>query len=157
MVSKSSTSKVRLYFPAGQFYLPKRTGLKGFLLRQLEKEGKSVNAINYIFCSDSFLLEMNRQYLKHDTLTDIITFELSGKGEAILSDIYISVDRVRENARKFKAPFFQEIHRVIFHGALHLCGYKDKSKTQRKLMRQAEDEWLSLYDNVPREKSLYKD
>lgn len=111
----------------------------------LKKEGRSIEAINYIFCTDAYLLEINKTHLKHDTYTDIITFELSGKGDAIISDIYISVERVRENATTFRTSFLDELCRVIFHGALHLAGYKDKSKADSALMRQMEEDWLKLY------------
>ena len=108
-----------------------------------------MQSINYIFCSDDYLLELNKQYLNHNTLTDIITFELNAPGEPILSDIFISIDRVKENAKTLEIPFKQELHRVIFHGALHLCGYKDKKKEEQKLMRRKEDEYLNHYF-VPR-------
>jgi len=111
----------------------------------LKKQGKRVEAINYIFCTDEYLLDLNRQHLNHDTFTDIITFELSDKNQPLVSDVYISIHRVRENARSFSTSFNDELHRVIFHGALHLAGYKDKSKKDSALMRQMENKWLSLY------------
>jgi rRNA maturation RNase YbeY len=88
---------------------------------------------------------LNKTHLNHDTYTDIITFELSPKNEALIADIYISVERVKENAQSFTTSFQKELHRVIFHGALHLCGYKDKSKKQSQLMRFKEEENLILY------------
>lgn len=105
----------------------------------------SIEAINYIFCDDAYLLKINQQYLYHDTYTDIITFQLSPKGQALLSDIYISVERVRENASLFNTSIKRELHRVIFHGALHLCGYKDKTKADALKMRMAEEKALNLY------------
>lgn len=149
-MSKASESDIKFYFQAGPFFLPNRTRLKSFLVKNLKREGKTIEAINYVFCSDAYLLEMNQQYLKHDTLTDIITFELSPSGHPLLSDIYISVERVRENAATFGTSFQRELHRVIFHGALHLIGYKDKKKEQAQQMRGKEEEWLRLYF-VPRE------
>lgn len=92
---------------------------------------------------------MNKQYLNHDTLTDIITFELSPKETPLTSDIYISIDRIKENAKDFHTSFTNELHRVIFHGALHLSGYKDKTKEQAQLMRSKEEEYLKKY-LVPR-------
>ena len=101
--------------------------------------------VDYVFCTDSFLLEMNRQYLNHDTYTDIITFPLSKPGEPIESEIYISVDRIRENAGSFGTGFQSELLRVIFHGALHLCGYKDKTREQSFEMRSKEEQYLKAY------------
>jgi rRNA maturation RNase YbeY len=101
--------------------------------------------IHYIFCSDDYLLEINQQHLQHDFYTDIITFGLSDPGQPINAEVYISIDRVRENARKFHTPVNQELHRVIFHGALHLCGYKDKRRKDQVLMREMEDKYLHLY------------
>lgn len=139
------TDKVQFHYLYKRFYFPNRQKVKVFLLQQLKAEGKSVDSINYIFCDDSYLLQINQQYLKHDTLTDIVTFELSPKGQPLLSDIYISVERVKENATHFKTSFLQELHRVIFHGILHLAGYKDKTKADSELMRSKEDEWLRKY------------
>jgi len=122
-----------------------RNRLKRFLATLFKKEGKSLDELQYIFCSDNYLLEINRQYLNHDYYTDIITFDLSEKGQSINAEIYISVDRVRENAREFGSSLKQELHRVIFHGALHLCGYKDKTANQKKEMRQMEEKYLALW------------
>lgn len=141
--------KIQFHYLVSPFQFPHRTRLKAFLAKQLKGQKKSVECINYIFCSDGYLLELNQNYLRHDTYTDIITFELSGLGEPLISDIYISVDRVRENAHAFGVSFQRELHRVLFHGALHLCGYKDKSTSESKLMRVKEEEWLGEYF-VPR-------
>ena len=149
-MSKSSTDKIKFHFPFGHFFFPNRTAAKSFLTKQIKREGRRIEAINYVFCSDTYLLEINRQYLKHDTLTDIITFELSPKDHPLLSDIYISIERVRDNATAFNTSFQKELHRVIFHGALHLCGYKDKSEEQSQQMRGMEEKWLTAYF-VPRE------
>jgi len=125
--------------------LKNKTKLKSFLKELFAREGQGLRGLQYVFCSDNYLLEINKQFLKHDTLTDIVTFELGEDPEATEGEIYISIDRVRENANKFKVSEEQELHRVIFHGALHLCGYKDKSKAQIELMRQKENECLELY------------
>lgn len=122
-----------------------RLRLKQFLGSLFKKEGKTLGELQYIFCSDDYLLEINRQYLNHDYYTDIITFDLSEKGQAINAEIYISVDRVRDNAREYGGSVKVELHRVIFHGALHLCGYKDKTGAQEKEMRQMEEKYLKLY------------
>ena len=101
--------------------------------------------LTYIFCSDDHLLQMNQQFLDHNTFTDIITFDLSESKDDIEGEIYISVDRVRENAGKFGVPYDNELHRVIFHGMLHLCGFKDKKDTDKKVMRTKEDECIAAY------------
>ena len=101
--------------------------------------------LSYVFCNDDYLLEKNQQFLNHDTLTDIITFDLSENKEELLGEIYISVDRVRDNALKFSIPYATELHRVIFHGALHLCGFKDKKKEDKVLMTQMENTCLKKY------------
>ena len=102
---KADLDKIKFHFLSGRFHFDNRTDLKAFLLKQLKSEGKVVEAINYIFCTDKYLLQMNKEYLKHDTYTDIITFELSPKGHPLLSDIYISVERVGDNARHYNTSF----------------------------------------------------
>jgi len=119
------------------------------LLKLARLEKQKVKQINYIFCSDEYLLQLNQSYLQHDTLTDIITFPFNPPGEPLVSDIYISVERVRENAGLYKSSFNRELHRVIFHGLLHLSGYKDKTKEQALLMRNKEEIYLNKYF-VPR-------
>jgi rRNA maturation RNase YbeY len=122
-----------------------KTKLKTFLKALFQKNGQGLRGLQYVFCSDAYLLEMNQQFLQHDTYTDIITFELSEDPDETEGEIYISIDRVRENAQKFGVSEEQELHRVIFHGALHLCGYKDKTKKEASFMRQKEDECLADY------------
>jgi len=115
------------------------------------KERASVKAINYIFCTDSFLLQLNQDFLKHNTFTDIITFDYSSSRKSLEGEIYISLDRIKENALKFKSTPDEELHRVIIHGILHLIGYKDKSRAEKLLMRKKEDAYLSLRKKeVPR-------
>ena len=125
--------------------LKDRTRLKQFLVSLFKKEGKKLGELQYIFCSDDYLLDINRQYLNHDFYTDIITFDLSQKGHSINAEIYISVDRVKDNAQEYDSSLKKELHRVIFHGALHLCGYKDKTPSQEKEMRQMEEQYLNSY------------
>lgn len=144
LIIMSSESKVYFFYEKRGFSLEKRGELKSFIEGLFKKEKKSLSSINYIFCSDKRLLEINRTYLQHDYLTDIITFDLS-EGPATTAEVYISVDRVRENARTNQVSFKNELHRVIFHGALHLCGYKDKKKEETAQMRLKEDQYLSLY------------
>lgn len=108
-------------------------------------EGIKKIRLDYIFCSDEHLLGMNKQFLEHDTFTDIITFDLSENDSQVIGEIYISVDRIKENAAKFKVDFTNELHRVIFHGALHLCGFKDKKPADKKEMTANEDACLAQY------------
>jgi probable rRNA maturation factor len=136
---------IQFHYTDQRFGFPTRTKLKAFIVKLAMAEGKKVDEINYIFCSDEYLLQINQEQLKHDTYTDILTFPYHAKGDALHSDIYISIDRVRENAVGFKVPFLHELYRVMFHGVLHLCGYKDKSKADQKVMRAKEDQWLKAY------------
>jgi probable rRNA maturation factor len=117
---------------------------KSWLKNVIRAEGKVLKELNYIFCSDVFLTTINLQYLHHNTLTDIITFDTSEDNESIAGEIYISIDRVRENAVKFNATFDKELNRVMAHGILHLLGYSDKTPQQKKIMRKKEDAYLSL-------------
>ena len=136
---------IYFHFPAGRVYLPQRTSLKKHLLRIFKDHGKRVGEVNFIFCSDAELLKINIQYLNHHTLTDIITFPYNEPDEPILSDIFISIDRIKENAAKFKTSVVSELYRVMFHGALHLCGFNDKTQHQKSIMRQKENHYLDLY------------
>jgi len=145
MPASPSESKIYFFFQGTKPALQKRAELKGFVQSIFRSEKTKLGHLNYIFCTDKALLEINREYLKHDYYTDIITFELSGKGQPVEADIFISVDRVRDNARVHKSSFKSELHRVIFHGALHLCGYRDKSKPDQKAMREKEDLYLARY------------
>lgn len=126
--------------------LKDRRKLRLFLTRLFKKEGRSLAELQYIFCSDAYLLAINRQYLDHDYYTDIITFDLSEKNQPINAEIYISVDRVKDNAHKYDTSLRIELHRVMFHGALHLCGFKDKTTAQKEEMRKMEEKCLRLYE-----------
>jgi probable rRNA maturation factor len=121
--------------------------LSAFLdaLVQQQLEGIKKIALHYIFCSDEHLLQINQQFLNHDTYTDIITFDMREREDELVGEIYISVDRIRENATKFKTPFAQELHRVLFHGCLHLCGFGDKKPAEKKEMTLQEDACLKAY------------
>jgi probable rRNA maturation factor len=145
---KGKQTRIAFHYMVDPFQLRNRTGLKDFIAQLLKREARRVDHINYIFCSDEEILRVNKQYLDHNFYTDIITFELSAKGDPLLADIYISIDRVRENAVTYGNSFTREIYRVLFHGALHLCGYKDKSKKDIEAMRSKEEEYLNMY--VPR-------
>ena len=110
----------------------------------ISSENKTEGEINYIFCDDDYLLEINQQYLNHDTLTDIISFDYS-LGNEINGDIYISIERVKDNALDFNVDFEEELKRVLAHGVLHYCGYKDKTETDELLMRSKEDEKIKMF------------
>ena len=121
---------------------PRKTS--GWINSAISSEGMTLGEVNFIFCSDSYLHSMNVEYLNHNTLTDIITFDNSEQEGLIEGDIFISIDRVKENAKIFSRPFDEEIHRVIIHGILHLIGYSDKTPSKQKQMREKEDAYLSL-------------
>lgn len=135
---------VQFHFTVPDSFLRNRTYLKDFIIRLFKREKKKLRDISYIFCTDEFLLDINKRHLQHDFYTDIISFDLSGNDHTE-GEIYISVDRVKENALQFGAPFREELLRVIFHGALHLCGYGDKTGKEQKIMREKEQEYLNLY------------
>lgn len=118
---------------------------RAWIIECIKTEGKENGDISFVFCSDEFLHKMNVEYLSHDTLTDVITFDYTEDG-IISGDIFISVPRVKENASVYSKDFIEELNRVMIHGVLHLCGYKDKSPKDSKLMRQKEDEKLLLLD-----------
>ena len=130
--------------------LPAKTELKAFIESLFKKEKTPLATINYIFCSDKYLLSINQQFLNHDTYTDIITFGLHDKGTPVVAEVYISTDRVKENAATHGVTYTNEMLRVLFHGALHLCGYKDKSHAEIQQMRKKESLYLKKYF-VPRE------
>jgi len=122
-----------------------RTALKSFINKQCLKEGVKIESLQYVFCSDAYLLNINQQFLHHDFYTDIISFDLSDQQGQLIGDIYISIDRVKENAKTEGKLYMHELLRVIFHGALHFCGYKDKKTADLKMMRSMEDKWLKAY------------
>ena len=126
--------------------LKERNKLRAFLKQLCRKEQTQVGSLQYIFCSDDYLLQINRSFLQHDDYTDIITFNLSpGNKDPVCGEIYISIDRVKENSRLYNATINHELHRVIFHGVLHLCGYKDKTVSDQKIMREKESIYLKRY------------
>ena len=125
--------------------LGNRGALKAFIERALKREGLSIETLQYIFCSDKFLLDINKSYLKHDYYTDIISFDLSETKGKLIGEVYISIDRVKDNAKTHKSSMKEELLRVIFHGALHFCGFKDKKPADAKEMRTQEDKWIKSY------------
>jgi probable rRNA maturation factor len=124
--------------------LPGKTILKTLLTDLFRKEGRQLADLSIVFCSDDYLLELNRRFLQHDYYTDILTFSMSERGAPVEGELYISVDRVRDYARALGVPAVHELRRVIIHGALHLCGYKDKLKKDQTVIRQKEDRYLQL-------------
>ena len=125
--------------------LRSRTVLKTFINKQCLKEGIHIETLQYVFCSDPFVLDINKRYLNHNFYTDIISFDLSEQKGQLIGDVYISIDRVKENAKIEENLYMHELLRVIFHGALHFCGYKDKKPADQKIMRSMEDKWLKAY------------
>ena len=125
--------------------LRSRTELKTFINKQCLKEGVHIETLQYVFCSDAFLLDINKRFLNHNFYTDIISFDLSEQNGSLIGDVYISTDRVKENAKTEGNLYTHELLRVIFHGALHFCGYKDKKPADQKTMRSMEDKWLKAY------------
>ena len=128
-----------------EFSLAHKRKTKLWILCCIQQEKKEVNSIGYIFCSDDYLLTLNEKFLKHATLTDTITFNYSSNISQIEGEVFISVERVRENATKFSVPFEEEINRVMIHGALHLCGYNDKKDKEKSIMKRKEDKYLKLF------------
>lgn len=126
------------------FELSYEEQLSNWISRVIASEEKKEGEINYIFCDDDYLLNLNEQYLNHDTLTDIISFDYS-MGNEIHGDIFISTERVKDNATDFKVSFEEELKRVMVHGVLHYCGYKDKTEEDEALMRSKEDEKIKMF------------
>lgn len=129
-----------------RFDIINKKRISNWILEVVRKEKKQIKSVTYIYCSDEYLYNINLTYLNHDTYTDIITFPLSYS--PIESDIFISIDRVRENAEKFAVDFEAELYRVVIHGILHLCGYKDKTDEEQALMTQKENDALALLHKI---------
>ena len=127
------------------FKLPEKLRRKRWLKQLAAEAGFRIKELNYVFCSDEYLYQMNVDYLNHDTYTDIITFDNSEKAKELEGDIFISVDRVRENAKSIQVEEEVELTRVLAHGLLHLMGYKDKAKEEASLMRSKEEEAIELF------------
>jgi|SRR6185436_19350557 len=123
-----------------------KNALRKWIAAVVKREKFTIGEINYIFCSDKFLHQLNEQFLHHDDYTDIITFDLSTSPSAkkIQGEIFISVERIKENAKKFNTTFHDELHRVMIHGVLHLAGHKDKTKSDKSAMRKKENYYLNL-------------
>ena len=139
---------IRFFNEDVPYKLPHKQAVRQWLKQQTEREGYTVGELNYIFCSDEYVLQVNRDYLQHDYYTDIITFDQSEEEGKLAGDIYISVERVVDNAAQLGVPAEQEMLRVLAHGLLHLCGYLDKGEEEEAQMRQKEEEWLHQYNNA---------
>ena len=126
------------------FELSDEAAISEWISKVILSENKSEGEINFIFCDDDYLLELNKQHLNHDTLTDVISFDYS-LGNELSGDIFISIERVADNAKDFKVQFTDELNRVMIHGILHYCGYKDKTEEDERLMRNKENEKLKLF------------
>ena len=140
----TNTPVIHFYFNY-PFLLKRRRLLKSYLIQLFLTEQISLQSLSIIFCSDEQLLLLNQQYLSHDTLTDILTFRLSEPTLPLMAELYISIERINDNAATFHTSSYQELLRVIFHGCLHLCGYNDKTVRQKASMTVKEDHYLSNY------------
>ncbi|MCB4807276.1 rRNA maturation RNase YbeY [Tamlana sp. 62-3] len=127
------------------FKLSSEEDISKWILETITLENHSLEEVNYVFCDDEYLHKLNVEFLNHDTLTDVISFDYS-VGKQISGDVFISIERVADNAKDFNVSFDVELKRVIIHGILHYCGYKDKTDDDAKLMRSKEDEYLALYN-----------
>lgn len=141
----SKKTKVHFFSYDTPTSLKNTANLKQFIESIFKNEMQNLNSINYIFCSDRVILEINKKYLNHDFYTDVITFDLSPNNKSISAEVYISIDRIRDNAKQLGVSIKSELHRVIFHAVLHLSGYNDKKKREKELMRKKEDKLLAKY------------
>jgi len=135
------------YNSENTFEIQNESLLSQWLEQVIVNEEKKIGEINFVFCNDDYLHKMNVEFLKHDTLTDIISFDYT-VGKIIQGDIFISTERVADNATDFKVNFEEELHRVMVHGILHYCGYKDKTEEDANMMRSKEDYYLNLLTNI---------
>ena len=138
------TEQIRFFNDDIKYELRNKAAVRQWINKAIKKEGFVLRNLHYIYCSDKCLNQINRHYLRHNTLTDIITFDLSLSKKEIEAEIYVSIERVRENATTYHVTFRNELLRVMIHGVLHLCGYKDKAPADIKRMRKREDYYLSL-------------
>lgn len=136
--------KINFFVEDIKFTLTKKNELRHWITSTIEHNLKNLQLINYIFTSDTYLLSINEEYLKHNTLTDIITFNQSTDQNLIEADIFISIERIKENSKKLNIPFKEELHRVMIHGVLHLLGFNDKNDPEKKEMRKKENHYLAL-------------
>lgn len=138
-------AKINFFVEDVDFKLKNKKNLRSWIEQSINAENYTLKEANFIFCSDAYLLKINQDYLQHDTYTDIITFDNSENDSEIVSDIFISTERIAENALSYHITFLQELHRVMIHGILHLLGYKDKSVKDKNLMTDKENYYLSIF------------
>ena len=146
-MAKSKKAKVRFFSYNIRPGLKNTKKLKQFIESIFKGEQKNLGSINYIFCTDKMILGVNRKYLNHNFYTDVITFDLSQNTKTVIAEVYVSIERVRDNARKLGVSIKSELHRIVFHAALHLCEYNDKTKKDLERMRRIEDKLLHKYFN----------
>ncbi len=139
-------NNVAFYFTDSKIHVKSKKRLKLFITNIFVKEKFVLSKVSFIFCSDAYLLSLNRKFLKHDYLTDILTFLNSEPTKPIEADVFISVDRIKENAKFYRVHYHNELLRVMIHGVLHLCGYKDKQKHEKVEMRKKEDFYIKTFD-----------
>lgn len=139
-------SKVFFHYADRQLSIRDKNNIKSFVEKIFRLEKRPLERVDYVFCSDEYLLNINKTHLQHDYYTDIVTFDLSNSAKTT-AEIYISLERVADNAQTLNQSFYQETLRVIFHGVLHLCGYKDKKREDKKIMQQMEDKYINLFLN----------
>lgn len=132
------------FYSENDFEFQNEKSFDTWIRKVISSEKKELGEINYIFCDDDYLYKINLKFLDHDTYTDIISFDNS-EGDELNGDIFISTDRVKENAAEYNVDFSEELKRVVVHGILHLCGYPDKTESEAALMRQKEDEKIALF------------
>jgi rRNA maturation RNase YbeY len=139
-----SGPKIFFFLEEVSFDLKQKRKIREWIKKSADNEDFMIGSLNYIFTSDNILIQLNKEYLQHFTLTDIITFDLSEKEGELSGDIYISIDRAKENAREYKVSLKNEVGRLMIHGVLHLMGYKDKTPEEKEQMRAKEEFYLSL-------------
>ena len=139
------TPEINFFNEDIDFILRDKKKSRSWIIQSIQQEDKVTGMINFVFCSDKYLHELNIKYLEKDTYTDIITFDMTDNEDVIMGDIYISIERAKENARKYRQPYLKEIRRLMIHGVLHLIGYSDKDRNHKKLMTEKEDYYLSLH------------
>lgn len=139
-----STRSIHFFTEDIDFTLKGKADIRNWIKQTITLEGQQLRELNFIFCTDEYLLQINREYLNHDTYTDIVTFDNSELRGKIVGDVFISIERIRENAQRFKVAERDELHRVIIHGVLHLLGYTDKGKKEKAQMTEKENQYLGL-------------
>ncbi len=140
----SNDPKIYFFLEEVSYNLKHKRQIREWIMKTVDNEGFTIGILNYIFTSDNILVQLNTEYLRHFTLTDIITFDLAEKEGELTGDIYISLDRAKENAKEFKVTLTNELNRLMVHGVLHLMGYKDKTAVEKEAMRAKEEFYLSL-------------